>query len=123
MIIENLSDNKFKVVLLESLRNKLEKSKNKIFAKTIKKIKAKIERMGTNALKPLYVRDEYLLGEVKVKRPPYRLYVIVDNKEKVYYLVDWEHKEAQQKVIEELKRKISLALSVGFERVFGSATD
>ena len=74
--------------------------------------------MGKNALKILDVEDYYLLCEMKVMRPPYRLYVIVDQKSDRYYIADWEHKENQEKVINELKRRLSLAIKFGLDEIF-----
>ena len=78
----------------------------------------KLEKMGKNALKILDVEEFYLLGEMKVMRPPYRLYVIVDQKTDRYYVVEWEHKEKQKRVIGELKRKLSLATKFTLEKIF-----
>jgi hypothetical protein len=55
---------------------------------------------------------------MKVMKPPYRLYVIVNEKANKYYIAEWEHKEKQNKVIGELKHKLSLALEAGLENVF-----
>lgn len=34
---------------------------------------------------------------MKVMKPPYRFYVIVDQKTNTYYIADWEHKENQKR--------------------------
>jgi hypothetical protein len=77
-----------------------------------------LEKRGKNDLKILDVQDNYLLTEMKVMNPPYRLYVIVDQNTNKFYIVEWEHKEKQDKVIEELKRKLSLAIGLGLEEIF-----
>jgi hypothetical protein len=74
--------------------------------------------MGKNALKILDVEGHYLLCEMKVMKPPYRLYVIVNQKTNKYYIAKWEHKEKQNKVIGELKYKLSLAVEAGLENIF-----
>jgi len=74
--------------------------------------------MGKNALKILEIEDYYLLCEMKVMKPPYRLYVIVDQKTNTYYIADWEHKENQEKIINELKYKLSSAVETGLEKIF-----
>ena len=78
----------------------------------------KLENQGKNALKILDVQDHYLLGEMKVMRPPYRLYVIVDQKNDKFYIVEWQHKERQEKIINELRGKLLQAISLGLERIF-----
>ena len=105
------------VVLLPSFQKKL-KEINKAHLKIILKLIKKLERMGKNALKILDVEEHYLLCEMKVMKPPYRLYVIVNEKANKYYIAEWEHKEKQNKVIGELKHKLSLALEAGLENVF-----
>jgi hypothetical protein len=75
--------------------------------------------MGKNALKILDVEDFYLLGEMKVKKSPYRLYVIVNQRTDTFYVVEWgEHKKKQERVINELIGKLKLAIEVGLENVF-----
>jgi len=58
----------------------------------------------------LSIEDYYLLCEMKVMRPPYRLYVIVDQKNNRFHIVEWEHKEKQEKVINELRNRLVLAI-------------
>ena len=74
--------------------------------------------MGKNSLKILDVENQYLLCEMKVKRPPYRLYVILNQKETKFYIVDWEHKGNQEKVIKELRKKLSLAIEFSLDKIF-----
>lgn len=85
--------------------NRTEK-KYRPHGKIILKLINKIRKLGLNALKILDVEDIYLLCEMKVNKPPYRLYVIVDQKSNRFYLVDWEHKSKQEKIIENLKKKL-----------------
>ncbi len=54
----------------------------------------------------------YALGEIKHHRSPYRLYVIVDYKQNVIYVVDWKHKKEQEKVIERFKEYLKLKFSL-----------
>jgi len=105
------------VILLPSFQKKLEEM-NKAHLKIILKLIKKLERMGMNALKILDVEEHYLLCEMKVMKPPYRLYVIVNQKTNKYYIAEWEHKEKQSKIIGELKYKLSLAVEAGLEKVF-----
>lgn len=106
------------VVLLPSLKEKIQNRKFRSHLKIISNLIIKLEKMGKNALKTLDVEDYYLLCEMKTMKPPYRLYVIVNEKTNTFYIVDWEHKERQNKVINELKNKLSLAIQIGFEKVF-----
>lgn len=48
--------------------------------KIISRLVRKLENMGKDALKILDVENQYLLCEMKVKSPPYRLYVVADQK-------------------------------------------
>lgn len=70
----------------------------------------KLASRGKNALKILDVQDRYLLGEMRSYRPPYRLYVYVDQERDEYYAVRWEHKDRQEKVIRELKERLYKAI-------------
>ena len=106
------------VILIPSFQMKLKKSKFKAHLKTIFRLIKKLRKMGKNALNILDVQEHYLLCEMKVMRPPYRLYVIVDQKTNKYYIVDWEHKEKQEKVINKLKSKLSVAINVGLDKIF-----
>ncbi len=96
----------------------MEDRKYKSHVKIVLKLIEKLKRMGRNSLKILDVEDYYLLCEMKIKRPPYRLYVIVDQKNDTYYIADWEHKGMQEKVINELKTKLSSAISFGLDKIF-----
>jgi len=107
-----------KVKLLPLFQDKLKKIKDKNQLEIIFKLIKKLERMGKNALKILDVEDFYLLAEMKVKRPPYRLYVIVNQSTDTFYVVEWEHKKKQERVINELIGKLKLAIEVGLENVF-----
>ena len=68
----------FEVVLIPSLQNEIDRLKDKKQLELILKSVKKIERLGKNSLKILYVRGSHLLGEIKFKRPPYRLYVVTN---------------------------------------------
>ena len=68
------------------------------------------------ARKILKVHENYILGEIKYKKPPYRLYVIVDQKEKIFLLVDWEHKENQEKIIKILMKNLKHGIYKMFEK-------
>jgi len=78
----------------------------------------KLKKLGKNAVKILDVQDNYLLTEMKRNNPPYRLYIIIDQKNDIYYITEWEHKKEQEKIISELKQKLSLAIKTGLENVF-----
>ena len=77
----------------------------------------KIEEQGKNALKILHVFGKYILAEVKHHRPPYRLYVVVDQDQEIYMLVDWSHKKEQQRKIQMLSTSIE-AIVEEFMRAF-----
>ncbi|MBI5347428.1 MAG: hypothetical protein HZB66_02365 [Candidatus Aenigmarchaeota archaeon] len=107
------------VFLVPSFQRKIEKIiKNKKEKEIIYKLINKVRNLGKNALKILDVRDQYLLCEMKVKRPPYRLYVMVDQSKDIFYIVDWEHKQKQEKVINELRKKLYTALKFGMDKIF-----
>lgn len=76
----------------------------------------KIRRSGLNVLKILKVVGRYLLTEVKHHRPPYRLYVVVDQGSNIFVPVDWAHKKDQERIINrlssEMKNIIEWAISV-----------
>ena len=55
---------------------------------------------------------------MKVLRPPYRLYVIADQKNKELWVVDWEHKPNQEKTLNQLKGKLAQAVNFGFSKAF-----
>jgi mRNA-degrading endonuclease RelE of RelBE toxin-antitoxin system len=84
------------MVLLPSFHKKLGKI-NKAHLKIISKLIKSWKEWGKNALKILDIEDYYLLCEMKVMKPPYRFYVIVDQKTNTYYIADWEHKENQKR--------------------------
>ena len=106
------------IILIPSLQKKLESKKYKSHKKIISSLVKKLETMGKNSLKILDVENQYLLCEMKVKRPPYRLYVVVNQKETKFYIVDWEHKGNQEKVIKELRKKLSLAIEFSLDKIF-----
>ena len=66
----------------------------------------KIEKWGLSVLKTLKRSSKYVLAEAKHRRPPYRLYVIIDEEKDVYMLVEWSHKNKQQKTIQFLSKNI-----------------
>ena len=57
-----------------------------------------------NAVKILKVVDSYIIGEIKHKTPPYRLYLIIDQESDIYAVVEWAHKKEQQEIIEKLQK-------------------
>ena len=107
-----------KVILIPSFEKKLKTKKYKLHIKTIHRLIKKLRRLGKNAVKILDVEDYYLLAEMKVKRPPYRLYIIINQRSDTYYVVEWTHKEQQEKIINELKYKLSLAVKFGLDQLF-----
>ena len=109
-------EQEFTVVITPSLQNELEKL-DKTHVKIILKKFQKIRSNGLNTLKILRIRGNYLLCESKSRRPPYRLYVIVNQKKLVFYLVKWEHKKNQQKVIKELSGFLDEAFKYGLDRM------
>lgn len=92
--------------------------KEKSHLKLIFKLAKKLEIMGKNSLKILTVIDNYILCEMKVMRPPYRLYVIVDQSTDKYYFADWAHKQKQEKVIMDLTEKLAQAIKIGLDKTF-----
>ena len=107
-----------KVVLIPSLERKLKTKRYKSHARMIYRLIKKLRRLGKNAVKILDVEDYYLLAEMKTKRPPYRLYIIINQRNDTYYVVEWAHKEQQEKIINELKYKLSLAVKFGLDQLF-----
>ncbi len=106
------------VVMLKSLEEKL---KNKRYAShllRIDKLRIKLERMGNNALKFLDMEGEFMLSEMKLHEPPYRLYVVLDQDTGVYYLVELARKSDQDETIAGLRRKIADSVRFGFDKVF-----
>ncbi len=97
------------IILLPSLQKKLMAKKYRSHLETVRTMKTKLEKMGINALKILAVEGPYLLGELKVHRPPYRLYVIADQKNNRFFLADWEHKSKQENAIITIKGKLASA--------------
>ncbi|MBI2084582.1 MAG: hypothetical protein HYT70_03150 [Candidatus Aenigmarchaeota archaeon] len=106
------------IILLQSLQEKLKDVKYSSHLKIVSRLIKKIEEMGRDALKILDVEGHYLLCEMKVMKPPYRLYVILDQQNNKYYVADWEHKDKQEKAIEELRFKLSIAVRAGLEKIF-----
>lgn len=106
------------VILLPSLQQKLATAKFRSHRKIIDRLIEKLERMGKNALKVLDIEGLYLLCEMRVMRPPYRLYVIADQRSNKYYVAEWEHKDKQERVIAHLKGKLSSAMRFGLGETF-----
>ncbi|MCX8178931.1 MAG: hypothetical protein N3D75_03830 [Candidatus Aenigmarchaeota archaeon] len=106
------------IFLVESLKEKLSKPRFKPHYQTIKSLIRKLKEQGKNSLKFLDIQDQYILGEMKVKEPPYRLYVILNQKVDAYYIVDWSHKDEQARTIKSLKEKLKEAISIGIENIF-----
>ena len=102
------------VILIPTLQSKLTKQ----HALIVLALKRKLERMGEHALKRLDTEGEWMLGEMKLHRPPYRLYVFADTKNRKYYLVMWEHKDVQQKIINELRLKLHQSTQFSVEKLF-----
>lgn len=107
----------FEVIIVPSFQKEIEKIRDKKQLELIYKSIEKIERMGKNAVKMLHVRDKYVLGEIKFMSPPYRLYVIVNQENEKFYIVRWEHKEKQQKVINQLMEKLENAFEGGIKNI------
>ena len=79
----------------------------------------KLEMMGRNALnRVLDVKGKYLLAEMKSNKPPYRLYVYFDQEINVFYIVAWEHKKQQEKIINELRSKMKDTIKFGLKSIF-----
>jgi len=112
-----MTGEKFEVIIVPSFQKDIENIKEKKQLELIYKSIEKIEIMGKNAIKLLHVRDKYILGEIKFMSPPYRLYVIINQKNEKFYIVRWEHKEKQQKVINQLKEKLEYAFEGGIRNI------
>jgi len=108
---------RYEIVLLPSLERKIGRIKDRRQLELILKAKEKIERMGKDAIKILYTRENHVLGEIKYKSPPYRLYVIYDQSDETFYLALWAHKKAQEKIIQGMKRKLENVLVYGMEHL------
>lgn len=72
---------KIRVITTPVFREDMDRIKDKKQLELIYKSIEKIERMGKKAFKYLHVRGNFILGEVKFMRPPYRLYLVFDKKE------------------------------------------
>ncbi|CAG0966704.1 hypothetical protein METP2_01137 [Methanosarcinales archaeon] len=107
----------FEVIIVPSFQKEIESIKEKRQLELMCKSIEKIERMGKNAIKLLHVREKYILGEIKFMRPPYRLYVIFNQENEKFYIVRWEHKEKQQKVINQLIGKLEYAFEGGIKNI------
>lgn len=106
------------IIMLPSLQAKLKDRSYASHLPRIKKLIDKLRTMGKNALKILDFEDEFILSEMKLSKPPYRLYVIMDQKTDTFYIVDWEHKVNQVKIITELREKLAKSVTFGFDNVF-----
>lgn len=109
---------KFTVKLIPSLQKEIQRIKDKKQLRMIQKGKDKITKLGLNALNILYVRNKFVLGEVKYKRPPYRLYVIYDKSQKVFFLISWVHKKQQRIIIEKLKETVEKLLIRSIDLIY-----
>lgn len=106
------------IKLLPSFQNKLTDKRYRSHLRTIDMLIRKLESMGNNALKILAVEDFYVLAELKVHKPPYRMYVIYNQKTNVHYLVDWEHKSKQEEIISKISGKLMLAGKYTLDELF-----
>ena len=107
----------FEVVIAPSFQAEIDSIKDKKQLELILKSIEKIKRMGKNCLKMLHVRNQYLLCEIKFKRPPYRLYVITNQEDGKFYIVRWAHKDDQEKVINEIKIKLENVFKMGIKNL------
>lgn len=113
----NANKKRYTTVLLPSLKKKIKRINNKKQLELILKAEEKIARSGKDALKILYVRENYMIGEIKYKKPPYRLYVIYDQENETSYLALWAHKKSQEKIIQKMKKGLENALEYGIEHL------
>jgi len=109
---------KHEVILTDSFRKSYSKIKDNGQKKIILNFFDRLSEQGANAVKILYVIDNYILSEMKSHNPPYRLYIVLDQSEDKLYIVGWEHKNKQQQVIEKMKLKIKAAIKMGVEAIF-----
>lgn len=107
----------YNTVLLPSLKREIKRINDKKQLELILKAKERITIRGKDALKILYVREEYMIGEIKHKKPPYRLYVIYDQKDEIFYLALWAHKKSQERIIQRMKTGLENALEYGIEHI------
>jgi mRNA-degrading endonuclease RelE of RelBE toxin-antitoxin system len=112
-----MTKEKFEIIIVPSFQKDIERIKEKKQLELIYKSIEKIERMGKNAIKLLHSRDKYILGEIKFMNPPYRLYVIINQENEKFYIVRWEHKEKQQKVIDQLMKKLEHVFEGGIKNI------
>lgn len=112
-----MTKEKFEIIIVPSFQKEIERIKEKKQLELIYKSIEKIERMGKNAIKMLHFRDNYILGEINFMNPPYRLYVIINQEDEKFYIVRWEHKEKQQKVIDQLMKKLEYAFEGGIKNI------
>ena len=91
---------------------------NRIHKNRIKSLIEKLEEEGIHATKILSSYKDYVLCEMKSSNPPYRLYAIYDQKEKIFYVLEWEHKNKQRKIIRQLIKKLSTGVELGIRSIF-----
>ncbi len=105
-------------MLLPSFEEKL-KNLPKDHLERIAKMIKKLRMHGKNALKILDVFSNYVLAEARAFKPPYRLYVVIDEMSNTFYVYEWSHKKKQKETIDRIKEDLKRALLEGFENVFG----
>ena len=64
----------------------------------------KLQTHKMNAVKILKVVGPYVIEEIKHRKPPYRLYVAIDQESDICAVVEWAHKKEQQEIIEKLRK-------------------
>ena len=109
----------YKVQSTQEFKSQLKKM-NKDHLKIIEKMINKLEIKGANAFEFLDREGHLVLGEVKRNRPPYRLYIIKNQKNNIIYLLLWAEKNKQKRIIKQIQEQMKLAVDIGVESIFGS---
>ena len=120
-IMKKENNHMFKVVSSKAFLNRIKKL-SKDHKRRIKKFIEKIERKGIHATKIITSHEDYVLCEMKSKKPPYRLYIVYDQKSKVFYILRWEHKNKQKIIIDKLNQKLKGGIEFGIISIFNDLT-
>ena len=108
---------KFKIFSSQRFFDRVKKL-NRTHKKRIKKLIEKIEEEGIHATKIIASHGDYILCEMKSKKPSYRMYIIYNQKLKTFYVMGWEHKNKQRMIINKLNKKLKDGIEFGLKSIF-----
>ena len=98
------------VVRITKKFNEEFKRLNKLHKDRIIKMIRRLESEGLNAVKILTNFNNFILCEMKSHKPPYRLYIIYDQGDKIFYVFKWEHKDKQEEFLSQLNASFNEAI-------------